>query len=96
MPDVYYYRALGQKYCKTDGSSHYRVGEVEPLDLIVARGYAQHHILASIIKYASRFPHKQHLDDLRKIADYAHILCGLTLAEKEDEPCSTSDTETLK
>ena len=93
MPDVYYYRALGKKYCKTDGSEHYKGGDVEPLDLIIASGMAEGFMLASIIKYAHRFPTKQHLDDLKKIADYAHILCGVVLAQWDTETKPPTDEE---
>jgi hypothetical protein len=76
-------RHNGRRFCKTAGSEHYRQGAIEPLDLIIALGLAEDHCLASIIKYAARFKVTGDLEDLKKIADYAHILCGVKLAEKK-------------
>ena len=88
MPDVYYYRSQGKQFCETDGSKHY-YGNVEPLDLIIARGLAKDFCLANIIKYAARYKQNPNLNDLKKIADYAHILCGIEL---EGQKCIISDS----
>lgn len=85
-PNVYRARAAGREYCRTKGSDHYMLpGGIEAMDLIIALGYAEHFCLASIIKYAARHGELGNLEDLKKIADYAHILCGVQLAEREGE-----------
>ena len=85
-PNVYEARAAGREYCRTKGSDHYMLpGGTEPMDLIIALGYAEHFCLASIIKYAARHGELGNPEDLKKIADYAHILCGVQLAEGDDE-----------
>jgi hypothetical protein len=85
MPNTYDYRATGREYCnKTEGSAHYKGGSVEPLDLIAAKEMAEGFCIGSIIKYAARFPKTRNLDDLKKVADYAHILCGIELTKKQE------------
>ena len=81
-------RKSGREYCQTEGSEHYKaVNALEPMDLIIAKGLAEDFCLANIIKYASRFKQTQNLKDLRKISDYAHILCGFKLElSKKKEP----------
>ena len=81
--NVYETRRRGEEYCQTDGSDHYMLPGVEPMDLIISLGYAEHFCLASIIKYAARYGETGNPEDLKKIADYAHILCGVQLAEGE-------------
>lgn len=84
-PSVYEARRRGKEYCQTEGSDHYILPGVEAMDLIVSLGYAEHFCLASIIKYAARYGEGGNVEDLKKIADYAHILCGVRLAEDEGE-----------
>lgn len=84
-PNVYEARRRGKEYCQTEGSDHYILPGVEAMDLIVSLGYAEHFCLASIIKYAARYGEGGNVEDLKKIADYAHILCGVRLAEDEGE-----------
>jgi hypothetical protein len=81
--NVYEARHAGREYCNTEGSQHYKGGEVEPLDLIFALGYGEGFCMGSAIKYASRFKETRNLADMKKISDYAHILCGVELAAKE-------------
>ena len=83
--NVYEARTRGKEYCRTEGSDHYIVPGVEPMDLIISLGYAEHFCLASIIKYAARYGETGNPEELKKIADYAHILCGVRLAEDGDE-----------
>jgi len=86
MKSIYKIREAGREYCQTEGSQHYKSSNViEPMDLIIAKGLAEDFCLANIIKYASRFKKTQNLEDLRKISDYSHILCGykLTTIDKE-------------
>jgi hypothetical protein len=59
---------------KQQGSSHYKTGGVEPVDLYRAAGAFRHFALCSIIKYAFRNisgedPVKER--DMDKIIDYA-------------------------
>ena len=84
-PDVYEARTRGKEYCRTEGSDHYIQPGPEAMDLIISLGYAEHFCLASIIKYAARYGESGNPEDLKKIADYAHILCGVRLAEDEGE-----------
>ena len=80
MKSIYKIREAGREYCQTEGSQHYKSSNViEPMDLIIAKGLAEDFCLANIIKYASRFKKTQNLEDLRKISDYSHILCGVEL-----------------
>ncbi len=85
-PTVYEARDRGREYCQTQGSDHYMLpGGTEPMDLIISLGYVEHFCLASIIKYAARYGETGNAEELKKIADYAHILCGVRLAEDEGE-----------
>ncbi len=84
-PNIYEARERGQEYCRTEGSDHYILPGVEAMDLIISLGYAEHFCLASIIKYAARYGETGNPEELKKIADYAHILCGVRLAEDGDE-----------
>jgi hypothetical protein len=45
-----------------------------------------------MIKYATRFKQTRNLDDLKKVSDYAHLLCGLELSKVEDVVKSVSRT----
>jgi hypothetical protein len=76
-PNVYEARERGREYCQTNGSDHYILPGVEAMDLIISLGYAEHFCLASIIKYAARYGESGNPEELKKIADYAHILCGV-------------------
>lgn len=80
-PTVYEARDLGREYCQTQGSDHHIQPGPEAMDLIIACGYAEGFCLASIIKYAARYGETGNPEELKKIADYAHILCGVRLAE---------------
>lgn len=84
--NIYEIRKAGREFCQTEGSEHYKaVDKLEPIDLIIAKGLAEDFCLANIIKYAARFKQTQKLEDLRKISDYSHILCGTKLAERKQE-----------
>lgn len=85
-PNVYEARRRGKEYCQTEGSDHYILPGVEAMDLIISLGYAEGFCLASIIKYAARYGESGNPEDLKKIADYAHILCGVQLGEGESGP----------
>ena len=65
---------------KEKGSSHYKSGKVEPIDLYKAGGMFQDFALCSIIKYA--FRNRKYIktqvspSDMDKIIHYAEILKG--------------------
>ena len=84
--NVYEARHAGREYCcKTEGSDHYKEGGVEPLDLMIAKGLAEDFCIGNMSKYAFRFKKTRNLEDLKKVSDYAHILCGVELG-KVDKP----------
>lgn len=77
-------RAIGSNYCQTDGSEHYReTSDLEPIDLIIAKGMGEDFCLANIIKYATRFKKTRNLNDLKKVADYAHIAVGMEIVQRQ-------------
>lgn len=81
---IYGYRDRGRDYCKTDGSEHYK-GGIEPLDFLVSQDWAEHYCKGNIIKYLARHDRTMDIRDLRKAADYLHILAGVCLAATEAE-----------
>ena len=86
-------RVRGRNFCHTEGSIHYQASgkeeNIEPMDLMIAKGLDEDFCLGSIIKYATRYKKTQNLEDLRKVSDYAQILVGSKLmkrgVEKEDD-----------
>ena len=88
---VYEARHAGREYCcDTEGSDHYREGGVEPIDLMIAKGIIEDFCIGNMVKYATRFKLTRNLVDLKKVSDYAHILCGVELA-KTATPAPTED-----
>lgn len=85
MKDTYELREMGRAFCQTEGSEHYKGGDIEAMDLIRADGNGEGFCLGSITKYASRYKRTQNLNDLKKVSDYAQILCGIKLAETEEK-----------
>lgn len=84
--NVYKARHAGREYCcSTEGSDHYKEGGLEPLDLMIAKGIVEDFCIGNISKYAFRFKKTRNLEDLKKVSDYAHILCGVELG-KVDKP----------
>jgi hypothetical protein len=43
------------------------------------------YLVGNIIKYATRFKVTRNTKDLRKVSDYAHILCGSVLLKQKSE-----------
>lgn len=73
-------RHKGKEYCdQWEGSQHYIEQNIEPLDIIINQGWAEAFCKANIIKYTMRCKGPE---DVKKIADYAHILAGLLLAKQ--------------
>lgn len=78
--NVYEARHAGREYCcNTEGSEHYKEGGVEPIDLMIAKGVIEDFCIGNMVKYATRFKITRNLVDLKKVSDYAHILCGIEL-----------------
>lgn len=82
MKRIYDYRKVGQEYCKTDGANHYKSENgIEPAEFAIANNMHEEWMLINIVKYAMRFQDTRNPKDLMKIADYAHILCGIELED---------------
>ena len=96
--NVYEARHAGREYCcKTEGSDHYKEGGVEPLDLMIAKGLAEDFCIGNMSKYAFRFKKTRNLEDLKKVSDYAHILCGVELGKiNEAERANTDKPVTVE
>lgn len=77
--NTYEARHAGREYCKDTSAS-------DPLDLMISIGAHEGFLIGSIIECAARFKATRNLDDLKKVSDYAHILCGVELSKhlKED------------
>jgi len=82
--NVYEARALGRSYCcATEGSNHYKEGGLEPMDLMIAKGIYEDFCVGNMVKYAIRFKVTRNPEDLKKVSDYSHILCGVELSKGE-------------
>jgi len=82
--NIYEIRKAGREYCQTEGGEHYKGAGVEPIEQTIAEGNAEGFCIGSIRKYTARFKKTQNLNDLKKISDYAHILCGVKLSEMHE------------
>lgn len=82
---IYSIRAKGRTYCQTEGSAHYKDGDIEPLDLMLSKGIIEDFCIGNIVKYAIRFKKTRNLEDLKKVSDYAHILTGAELNKRGDD-----------
>ena len=92
--NVYEARHKGREFCnQTEGSNHYKEGGVEPLDLMIAKGIVEDFCIGNMAKYAFRFKKTRNLEDLKKVSDYAQILCGIELDKQEQtqNPISKKD-----
>lgn len=88
MINVYEARLLGRKHNETEGSDHYKTDDgVEPIDLMISMGHdtIEGFCTGNMIKYARRFKITRNVADLKKVADYANILTGITIYEQEQE-----------
>ena len=59
---------------KNENESHYKTGNIEPIELIRSLGVLEGFCTGNIIKYASRHNQTFSQTDLLKIIDYALIL----------------------
>lgn len=82
---VYEARHAGREYCVTEGSEHYKNGGIEPIDLMISKGIIEDFCIGNMIKYATRFKVTHNKNDLKKVSDYAHILCGVELLKDKPE-----------
>lgn len=82
--NVYEARSAGRDYCNTEGSDHYK-GGIEPLDLMISLGIHEDFCIGNMLKYARRFKKTRNLDDLKKVSDYSHILCGVEIGKHNEK-----------
>ena len=95
MLNVYQARHKGRALCNTtEGEDHYKEGGVEPMDLFIAKGTAEDFCVSNMAKYAMRFKITRSLKDLRKVSDYAQILCGIELDKAEQRSIASDPKET--
>ncbi|KKM17553.1 hypothetical protein LCGC14_1674640 [marine sediment metagenome] len=50
--------------------AHYTAGDIEPIDYIKAQGWFPAFACGNIVKYVTRYPHKNGVEDLRKAKVY--------------------------
>lgn len=85
--DIDYYRTAGKNHCNTEGSQHYvnirEDGGIDAIEIAIANGKFEDFAVVNIIKYILRFGDTRSLLDLKKVADYAHILCGVEINKEE-------------
>jgi len=87
--NIHEIRELGKNFCQTVGSQHYvkirENGGIDAIEIAMANGIFEDFAITNMVKYALRFKHTRNLDDLKKVSDYSHILCGVELS-KENKP----------
>ena len=82
---IYEFRRAGREFCcDTEGSTHYKSNEtnIEPAEYAIQNGTHEDFFSNSIIKYITRFKITRNLNDLKKVSDYAHLLCGVEIITK--------------
>lgn len=62
---------------------HYNVGGIEPAEFMESLGIAEDYYAGNIIKYASRYRHKNGVEDIRKARQYCTMLIELLEANNE-------------
>lgn len=81
--DINHYRNLGKEYCNTEGSQHYvdirENGGIDAIEIAIINNKFEDFAVTNVIKYILRFVETRNPDDLKKVVDYAHILCGVEL-----------------
>lgn len=84
LTSIYEIRNIGKGYCcKTEGSDHYKGNVIEPAEYAIQNNMAEDWIITNIVKYITRFKKTRNIEDLKKISDYAHILCGIEIINKK-------------
>lgn len=61
--------------------SHYQQGSIEPIDYIMAQGWGPNYCRGNIVKYVTRYEHKNGVEDLHKAQRYLGWL--IEAVEKE-------------
>jgi hypothetical protein len=56
---------------------HYNVGGIEPAEFMESLGIAEDYYAGNIIKYISRYKHKNQIEDVRKAKQYCKMLIDL-------------------
>lgn len=94
MKPIYEIRKLGRDYCQTEGSDHYvklREHGVDAIEVAMANDIFEDFAITNIIKYALRFKKTRNLEDLKKVSDYSHILCGVELSKETKDGVVTKE-----
>ena len=79
IDSIYAIRKLGRDYCQTEGSAHYKSSTIEPAEYAMANGKFEDWAVTNVVKYITRFGDTRNKDDLKKVADFAHLLCGVEI-----------------
>ena len=66
---------------KQVGGSHYKMGAIQPIEYIEANNLGYHE--GNVIKYVSRWRHKNGIEDLQKAIHYIELLI-----QKEQKQCN--------
>lgn len=95
---VDHFRNKGKEYCsKTKGSEHYvnirNKRGIDPIEISIQNGRFEDFAVTNITKYAERFTETRNPKDLMKVADYAHILCGIELDKMEQQDAMIPNEE---
>ena len=83
IDSIYAIRKLGRDYCQTEGSTHYKTSVIEPAEYAMANDTFEDWAITNVVKYITRFKITRNKDDLKKVADFAHLLCGVEI-DKDD------------
>tara|TARA_R100001244_G_scaffold121876_3_gene91537 strand:+ start:245 stop:550 length:306 start_codon:yes stop_codon:yes gene_type:complete len=65
-----------------DHPDHYNQGNMEVIDAIEGLGYGEGFCVGSIIKYVTRYKHKNGIEDLKKALWYVNYLIELETKNK--------------
>lgn len=81
--DINHYRALGRVYCETKGSEHYEDiredGGIDAIEIAILNNTFEDFAVTNVLKYILRWKKTRNPEDLKKVVDYGHILCGVEL-----------------
>lgn len=87
--DINYYRNLGKEYCKTNGSEHYEDiredGGIDAIEIAILNNTFEDFAVTNILKYILRWKKTRNPEDLKKVVDYGHILCGVKIDKANEE-----------
>lgn len=87
--DIDYYRELGKANCNTEGSQHYKDiredGGIDAIEIAILNNTFEDFAITNIVKYILRFKKTRNIEDLKKVSDYAHLLCGVEIEKTNKE-----------